>query len=133
MSKKIAVWITMTLALAWMAGCDGGIMVGGKSVGVRSGELVSSAGYVLSTYTKPLDRVWKAVGDVMNDMKATDATWDKKIAQGTFTGMVYGDKVVIKVNYLERDRTQVSILVGMGGSQIAARLLHDKIFEKLGK
>jgi hypothetical protein len=69
----------------------------------------------------------------MKDMKATDATWDKKIAQGTVTGMVYGDKVIIKDNYQERDRTQVSILAGMGGSQIAARLIHDKIFEKLGK
>lgn len=131
MHKKMGMVVLSLVLLVSMIGCDAGVFMGSKAVGVRSGEFVYSAGYVVSTYTEPLDRVWQAAEAVMKDMKAGGVTTEKKIAQSVISGLIMEEKVVIKVEYQEKDRTAVSVLVGMGGSRIASRLIHDKIAEKL--
>lgn len=131
MRKKIGTAALAVLLSAVIIGCDGGVFMGSKAVGVRSGEFVHSAGYVASTYKGSLDRVWQAAEAVMKDMKAIDVVKEKKIAQGTIRGLIMEEKVVIKVEYHEWESTSVSVLVGMGGSRIAARYIHEKITEKL--
>ena len=131
MRKIIGAAVLAVLLPAAMIGCDGGVFMGSKAVGVRSGEFVYSAGYIVSTYNDSLERVWQVAEAVMKDMKATDVTTEKKIAQSVIRGLIMEEKVTIKIEYQAKDRTAVSVLVGMGGSKIASRLIHDKIADKL--
>lgn len=132
MLRKMTVIVQLAVVLAGLlCGCDGGIYMGSKAVGVRSGEFVSSAGTVSAVYNVPMDRVWRAAGDLLTEMKASEVKRDRKIAQGTVSGLVSEEKITIRVEYREREMTGVSILVGLGGSRVAAQLLHEKIALKL--
>ncbi|MDD5168383.1 MAG: DUF3568 family protein [Syntrophales bacterium] len=131
MLKKITIGTLMIAVFAGLAGCDGGIYMGSNAMGVRSGEFVYSAGYVTAVYNAPLKQVWQTTEAILKEMKATDIKQDMKIAQGTIDGLISEEKITIRVEYREREMTAVSILVGMGGSKIAAQLIHEKITQKL--
>ena len=92
MHKKIGAIVLVLSFMAAMVGCDAGVIMGSKAVGVRSGEFVYSAGYVVSTYTQPLERVWQAAEAVMKDMKATGVTTEKKIALSVISGLIMEEK-----------------------------------------
>jgi hypothetical protein len=47
--------------------------------------------------------------------------------------IIQDEKVTIKVEYLERNLTSVSVLVGMVGNNMASRLIHDKIIGNLAE
>ena len=133
MLKKSGFIALLAALLAGMIGCDAGLTVGSKSLGVRSGEFVYTEGYVISSYNDSIERVWQSAEAVMKDLKAYDVRKEKKIAEGTITGLVTEEKVTIRVAYVDRDKTSVAILVGMGGSKLAAGLIHDKLTQKLAK
>ncbi|MDQ5984497.1 MAG: hypothetical protein CSYNP_00192 [Syntrophus sp. SKADARSKE-3] len=133
MCKKACAAILAVTALLWMMGCDAGLIVGSKAMGVRSGEFIYKDGYVVSTYNEGIEPVWQAAEAVLKDLKAYDIRKDRKIAQGTITGFIAEEKVAITVEYKELDKTFVSILAGLGGSKIAGRLIHEKITQKLSK
>ena len=52
---------------------------------------------------------------------------------GTFTAVIQDDKVVINVEYVAKSDTDVSILVGMGGNNLASQLIHERIAKELMK
>ena len=66
-------------------------------------------------------------------MKAYNVQKENKIAKGEMIALVSEEKVVIKVEFQERDKISVAILVGLGGSKIGARSIHEKITQKLAK
>jgi hypothetical protein len=114
-------------ALLLIAGCDTALTVGAKTIGIRSGEFVFTDGYLQATYTFPMEKVSGACEKTLADMKATDVERIRKIAQRSFTAMIQDEKVRISVDYVEKDVTAVSIMVGMSGNSLASQLLHDRI------
>jgi len=118
-------------ALLLITGCDTALTVGSKTIGIRSGEFIYTEGYLRATYFFPLEKVGEACEKTLADMKATDVERIRKIAQRSFTAMMHDEKVQISVDYVEKDMTAVSIMVGVSGNNLASQLLHDRIANAL--
>jgi hypothetical protein len=126
--KKRLLWTAFLIpALLLIAGCDTALTVGDKTVGIRSGELIYTEGYLRATYNFPLDRVWLACERTLSGMKAMDVERIRKIAQGNFTALIHDEKVRISVDYVEREITAVSVMVGTSGNNLASQLIHDRL------
>jgi hypothetical protein len=131
MKKMLLEAMFLIPALLLITGCDTSLTVGAKTIGIRSGEFIYTDGYLRATYLFPLDRVWTACDKTLTGMKATDVERIRKIAQGTFTAMIQDEKVKISVDYVEKEITAVSIMVGTSGNNLASQLLHDRIANAL--
>ena len=127
MKRKLLWPLFLIPALLLIAGCDTALTVGAKTVGIRSGEFIYTDGYLRATYTFPFDKVWPACEKTLTGMKATDVERIRKIAQGTFTAMLLDEKVRISVEYVEKEITAVSIMVGTSGNNLASQLIHDRL------
>jgi hypothetical protein len=114
-----------------MTACDTAVTVGSKTIGIRSGEFIYTDGYLRTTYTFPIEVVWKACEKTLTDLKAIEVTRIKKIATGTFTAMIQDEKVLISVDYVEKAMTSVSVMTGTGGNNLASQLIHDRIADNL--
>ena len=126
--KKRLLWTAFLIpALLLIAGCDTALTVGAKTIGIRSGEFIYTDGYLRATYTFPIDRVWPACEKTLTGMKAIDVERIRKISQGTFTAMIHDEKVRISVDYVEKEITAVSIMVGTAGNNLASQLIHDRL------
>ncbi|MEI7672719.1 MAG: DUF3568 family protein [Syntrophales bacterium] len=132
--KRRLLWTALLIpALLLIAGCDTALTVGARTIGIRSGEFIYSDGYLRATYIFPLDQVWSACEKTLIGMKATDVERIRKISQGTFTAMIHDEKVRISVDYVEREITAVSIMVGTSGNNLASQLIHDRLTATLKK
>jgi hypothetical protein len=127
MKRMLIGAIFLIPALLLTTGCDTALTVGAKTIGIRSGEFIYTDGYLRATYIFPLEKVWEACEKTLADMKATDVERIRKIAQRSFSAMIQDEKVRILVDYVEKDMTAVSIMVGMSGNNLASQLLHDRI------
>lgn len=107
--------------------CDAAVVRDGRIIGVHSGNFIYSDGYLRVNYRFPLDAVWKACEKTVVDMKASGVEKNKKIATGTITSVIQDEKVTIVVEYVSKELTTVSILVGLAGNNIASQLIHEKI------
>jgi hypothetical protein len=126
--KRRLLWTAFLIpALLLIAGCDTSLTVGAKTIGIRSGEFIYTDGYLRATYIFPFDKVWPACEKTLTGMKATDVERIRKIAQGTFTAMILDEKVRISVDYVEKEITAVSIMVGTSGNNLASQLIHDRL------
>ncbi len=126
--KKSLLWTAFLIpALLLIAGCDTALTVGAKTIGIRSGEFIYTEGYLRATYNFPFDKVWPACEKTLTGMKATDVERIRKIAQGAFTAMIHDEKVRISVDYVEKEITAVSIMVGTSGNNLASQLIHDRL------
>lgn len=104
-----------------------------RIVGIRSGRFVVIDGKLGADYPYSYDRVWKAAEKTMAELRATDVVPDRGIASGSIKGKVGGDEVMIMIDYASRDRTSVSVLVGLIGDTLGTRMIHEKIAENLNK
>lgn len=127
MKRTVPGIMLLLTALALIAGCDTSLTVGAKTIGIRSGELIYTDGYLRTTYTAPFDQVWVACDKALTGMKATDVERLRKIAQGSYTAFIQDEKVRISVDYVEKEITAVSIMAGAGGNTLASQLIHDRI------
>jgi len=126
--KRRLLWTAFLIpALLLIAGCDTSLTVGAKTIGIRSGEFIYTDGYLRATYLFPLDKVWPACEKTLTGMKATDVERIRKIAQGTFAAMILDEKIRISVDYVEKEITAVSIMVGTSGNNLASQLIHDRL------
>jgi len=121
----------MVLSLFLFSACDTAIIANGNILGVQSGQFVYESGYLQSTYSYPLDKVWQASEQTLQELHASNIDKQRKISSGKLTASIYDDKIIMEVQYVGRDKTAVSVLAGMGGNQLAARLIHEKIGKAL--
>lgn len=127
MKVKLLRFTLLIPALLTIAACDTALTVGSRTIGIRSGEFIYTDGYLRATYNFPLEKVWAACEKTLTDLKATDVERIKKIATGSFTALILDDKVRISVEYVEKEMTAVSIMVGASGNNLASQLIHDRI------
>ena len=126
MKVKPLCFMLLIPALLAIAGCDTALTVGSRTIGIRSGEFIYTDGYLRANYNFPMEKVWSACEKTLADLKATDVDRIKKIATGNFTAFVQDEKVRISVEYVEKEITAVSIMVG-SGNNLASQLIHDRI------
>jgi hypothetical protein len=125
--RRTVLGLLLILSLAAMAGCDTALTVGTKTIGIRSGELIYTDGFLRATYTSSFDKVMLACERALTGMRAADVERTRKIAQGSFKALVQEEKVRISVDYVEKELTAVSVMAGTGGNTLASQLIHDRI------
>jgi hypothetical protein len=136
MSGKYMANKTVTLlflVFLLLTGCDAAINMNGKIASINSGKFLYQDGNLVSDYKANIDMVWHACEKSVAELKATDIQKERKISTGMIRAVIQDEKVVIKVEYIDRDLTSVSIFVGTVGNNMASRLIHDKIISNLGK
>jgi len=121
------------LILLFLVGCNAAINMNGKVAGMSSGRFIYQDGDLSSNYQADIDSVWAACEKTLTGLKATNIQKERKIASGTIQAVIQDEKVTIKVEYLERDLTSVSVFVGVVGNNIASRLIHEKIIGNLAR
>ncbi|MGA2781628.1 MAG: DUF3568 family protein [Smithella sp.] len=131
MTNKILSLLFVILLL--LAGCNAAINMNGKVAGISSGRFVYQDGNLISNYKADIDLVWMACEKSVTELKATDIQKERKISTGTIKAVIQDEKVVISVEYVDKDLTSVSIFVGVVGNNMASRLIHDKIIDNLAK
>jgi len=119
------------LSTLLIVGCDTAFMVGGRTVGISSGQFISTDGYLTMEYNFSLENVWKACEKTLSDMKASEVEKNRKIATGKVTATVQDERVIISIEYISKDITWVSIRVGIAGNNMASQLIHEKIGNNL--
>ncbi len=125
--KRVFSIITFIFIIGLLAGCEGGVVVGGKSMGMQDGQFVRSSGYMVGSYPYPFDAVCQGIDDTLKEMKAVTNEKHVKIGKASIIATLQGEKVTFEVEFKEKNKTDVSILVGMGGSNIASQLIHDRL------
>ena len=130
MKNKI---ILIFLMIVFFTGCNAAINMNGKVAGISSGRFVYQDGALTSNYQADINLVWKACEQSVQELKATDVQKERKIASGVIKATIQEEKVIIKVEYVERNLTAVSVFVGMVGNNMASKLIHDKIIGNLSK
>ena len=124
--KKTIFIIILIFITGLLAGCEGGVVVGGKSMGMQDGQFVRTSGYMVGSYPYPFDVVCQGIDDTLKDMRAVTNEKHVKIGRESLTATLQGEKVTFEVEFKEKNKTDVSILVGMG-SNIASQLIHDRL------
>lgn len=121
------------LILLLLAGCNGAINMNGKVAGISSGRFIYQNGGLSDNYKANIDLVWAACEKSLTELKAKDIQKERKISSGIIKAFIQDEKVTIKVDYVEKDLTSVSLFVGVVGNNIASRLIHDKIIGNLAQ
>ena len=105
----------------------------GKVAAMSSGRFVYQDGNLISNYKADIDLVWTACEKTVTALKATDIQKERKISTGIIKAVIQDEKVVISVEYVDKDLTSVSVSVGVVGNNMASRLIHDKIIGNLAE
>ena len=131
MTNKILFFIFLILLL--LVGCNAAINMNGKVAGISSGKFIYQDGDLVSNYKADIDSVWKACEKSVTELKATNIQKERKISTGTIKAVIQDEKVTIKVEYVGKDLTSVSVFAGVVGNNMASTLIHDKIIANLTK
>lgn len=119
--------------LMMLTGCNAAVNIQGKVAGIDSGRFFYQDGNLVTEYKMDIDVVWRACEKTVTDLKATEIQKERKILGGMIEAVIDEDKVTIKVEYLGRDSTSVSISVGATGNNMASRLIQDRISDNMTK
>lgn len=129
MKRKIIFFLLLITGV--LAGCDAAINMNGKVMSVSSGQFVYQDGNLISNYKADIDLVWAACEKTVKKLKGKDVQKERKISAGKIKATIQDEKVVISVEYITKGSTSVAVFVGVAGNNMASRLIHEKIAEKL--
>jgi hypothetical protein len=101
--------------------------VNDKVVGINSGHFIYEDGNVINKYRADIDPVSEACIKALTELNAKDIHVERKISSGTIKAVIQDEKVIIKVEYVERNLTSVSVFAGIAGNKVISRLIHEKI------
>ena len=124
MKNKI---VLLLVILMMLTGCSMAVNFQGKVAGISSGKFFYQDGSLITEYKADIDPVWKACEKALTELKATDIQKDRKISTGVINAFIQEETVTLKVEYLDKNVTSVSVFVGAVGNHMASRLIHDKI------
>lgn len=114
-----------------VTGCNAAVSMQGKVAGISSGKFFYQEGSLVTEYKADIDSVWMACEKSVMELKATNIQKERKISTGVIQAAIQDEDVVIKVEYLDRNLTSVSVFAGTVGNTMASRLIHDKIINNL--
>ena len=124
MKNKI---VLLLVILMMLTGCSMAVNFQGKVAGISSGKFFYQDGSLITEYKADIDPVWTACEKALTELKATDIQKDRKISTGVINAFIQEETVTLKVEYLDKNVTSVSVFVGAVGNHMASRLIHDKI------
>ncbi len=125
--------LLLIVSACLLFGCNAAMVVGGKVVGVSSGKFIYEDGNLTTQFKADIEPVWQAVEKAVVDLRGWEVQKDRGISSGSVKTIISDEKVTIRVNYIGKDLTSVSIFCGVVGNQMASRIIMDKIAVNLGK
>ncbi len=129
MKRKII--FLLFLLTGVLAGCNAAVSMNGKVMGVSSGQFIYQDGNLISNYKANIDPVWTACEKTVQELQGKDIRRERKISTGRITAVIQDEKVSISIEYIDKDSTSVAVFVGVAGNNMASRLIHEKIADKL--
>lgn len=128
MKSKILILFVVT---ALLAGCNAAMVMNGKVMGISSGKFIYQDGYLTTRYKADIEPVWQACAKAVVDLKGRDIQKERKISSGSIKTVISDEKVTIRIEYIEKDLTSVSVLTGIVGNNMASRIIQDRIAENI--
>lgn len=125
--------LLLIVSACLLFGCNAAMVVGGKVVGVSSGKFIYEDGNLTTQFKADIEPVWQAVEKTVVDLRGWEVQKDRGISSGSIKTIISDEKVTIRVNYIGKDLTSVSIFCGVVGNQMASRIIMDKIAVNLVK
>jgi hypothetical protein len=129
---KIKVLLLFAAAMI-LFGCNSAMVVNGKVMGVSSGKFIYQDGYLTTQYKADIEQVWMACTKTVTELKGRNIDKDRIISSGSITTSIADEKVTIRVEYVEKGVTTVSVFSGLTGNNIASKLIQDKIAGNIAK
>lgn len=127
--KFLLLFVTASL----LFGCNSAMVVNGKVMGISSGKFIYQDGYLTTQYKTNIEDVWKACTKTVTELKGRNIDKDRKISSGSITTSIADEKVTIRMEYIDKDVTSVSVFSGLTGNNIASKLIQDKIAGNIEK
>jgi hypothetical protein len=127
--KKYSLIVVVIL----LFGCSAAVVVNDKVVGISSGKFIYEDGNLSTQFKADIELVWQAVEKAVVDLRGWNIQKDRGISSGSIKTIISDEPVTIRVNYIGKDLTSVSIFCGVVGNQMASRIIMDKIAFHLGK
>lgn len=115
------------LALFVMSGC-GAIIVGG---GAALGTYAYVNGEATGTYDATLDKAFAASKSACAEYGIPILKEEKDKSSAKLQGKLNGDTVIISMELVGEDITEISVRIGLWGNESASRRLHNAISFRL--
>jgi len=115
------------LMLLATAGC-GAILVGG---GAALGTFAYVNGEATGTYDTSLDKAFAASKAVCAELGIPVLKEEKDNSSAKIQGKLNGDTVIISLELVGEDITEISVRVGLWGNESASRRIHNAITFRL--
>ncbi len=125
--------LLLAALICLLVGCNAAMVVNGKVMGISSGKFIYEDGYLTTHFKADIEAVWQACDKAVVDLKGWDIQKDRKISSGSIKTVIADEKVTIRLEYLEKDVTSVSVFSGVTGNKMASRMIMDKIAANLSK
>jgi hypothetical protein len=122
-------WIILIIpGLALLIGCAAAVIGGAAG----AGAVLYSKGELKSTENAPLEQVMNAAEEAMNSMNFNVISKDHDALKGKLLAKrENGDNIDIKLEQKPNNLTEMKIRVGAFGNEDQARLIQEKIRQKL--
>lgn len=124
---RSAAAMLLAAMLLCSAGC-GAIIVGGAAA---AGTYVYLDGQAKNTYSASLQRSYDASLAACRELSIPVTSESRGGSSATIKGKLSGDTVVIAMELVGDDRTEITVRVGLFGNESASRRIHATISRHL--
>jgi hypothetical protein len=130
--KKLTPVVLLCYLLIGLNACAGLIVAGALTAGVATGTYFFVKGNLKRDYEAPVERVWEATLQAVEELRLTTETKRHDAFGGVIKGiMADGDSFQIELKRLSETWTEVGVRIGTFGDGIKSEAIHDKILSKL--
>lgn len=133
MLKRKTRWALLMICFFMISACGPEVLVVGGIVGSGAGTYYYINGELITDYSAPFDRVWSACEKTVADMRGKDVKPKREIGMGSIHAVINDENVKFNVAYKNKNLTSVGVRVGFLGNKLSSQLLHDKVYDNIGK
>jgi hypothetical protein len=130
--KKLKPVVLLCCLLIGLNACSRYVVAGAAAAAVGVGTYVFVKGNLKRNYDAPVDRVWEATLQSLQELKLKVESKDHDAFGGVIKGkMADGKSFEIKLARLGEKSTEVGVRIGVMGDQTKSEAIHSKIHSKL--
>ncbi len=130
--KNLTPVVLLCCLLIGLSACTRALVIGGAAAAVGVGSYLYYKGELERDYHAPIDSVWEATLQAVEELKLTTESKEHDAFSGQIKGkMSDGDSFKIDLKNKGDELTQVGIRIGTFGSKSKSEVIHDKIHAKL--
>ena len=130
--KKLRPVVLLCCLLIGLNACSRYVVAGAVAAGAAAGTYFYVKGNLKRSYEAPVERVWEATLQAVEELKLTTESKTHDAFGGEIKGkMADGDSFIIELKRLGEKSTEVGIRIGVFGDRTRSETIHDKILSKL--